>query len=265
MRSFLLSIGAAAALFVLPTEQASAGHYDSLHGVAHRYADAAELFHHGVARSRRASDYTVRLASRLACAAGDLDVAISRGAEPRRVAQLYDEVYVMHSRFNELIGHRCQRPDRILIAYWRPLDAAFERLVCEIEGCTVVCPLIRHHHHGDRPSAGRPPIHRDPWAGEGYGFGNRPGVPSYGFGPSPHFDPRFPQAGNQSGWFPGQQGATPFVEPDRGNRDNRRDGDVFSRDTERLRRDRSEQLRRASSPEEMRANVVRNLVNRLFD
>lgn len=291
MRSIFLTLCAVTSIFVLPTAKAQAGHFTELATVTCEYADAAELFHRSLCRCRRATDYSERLADRLAHAAGDLRQAVRVGADPRRIAVIYDEVFVLHDRLSELLGSGCSRPDPVVLAYWRPLDQAFENLVCAIEGCQPVCPLITHHRHVNRGpqfghghQVGRPAI---VVAQPGFG-GGFPGVLPGGIDHR-NLDPRF--GNNFSGGF-----GSGFDNRDwnRGRDRDLRDRDLrgsnhpefhrqrdsdFRRDLDRnqlsrdsrdsFRRDRQDDLRRdfprATEPRDLHSAAVRSILSRLFD
>lgn len=305
MRSIFLVLCAAAAVFVLPAEKASANNYREILSVSCEYSEAADLFHRSLGRCRRATDYSERLAQRLACAAGDLHTAIRRGEDPRRVAVLYDEVYLLHDRLSELLGSRCSRPDPTVLAFWHPLDAAFDRLVCAIEGCHSVCPLITHR----RQVVARPPViigapltiqpgfsipspfGQDPFGRDSFGRGNIGGGP-FGNG---HFGHSHFERGNvdQGRFDSGRRenfgrdwGQRDIGRPDWGQRElNQRNRGQRDRDFDRDRfdrsqwdsqsssqsnsqwdsRGRSDGLSRGQSPSDMRAAAVQSILSRLFN
>lgn len=285
MRSVFLSIFAVAAALVIPASQADANHFREIRAASCEYADAAHLFHRSVARSRRATDYAERLADRLAHAADDLHDAIVRDADPRRVAVLYDEVYVLHDRLSELLGSRCASPDRIVLSYWGPLDDSFERLVCAIEGCGSVCPLITNRRVVvQRPAIIVQPPSFSPGFGHGFGAGFGPAIgpsfgPSFGSNFGPGFDPRsgrgadFGQRdfghrdlghdhGRRSSSFGGFPSTSPAGRPEFGNRGS---GRIEREPRDRFERDRSNEIRRGQGPEDIRSAFLRRMISRIID
>lgn len=275
MRSIFLILCAATAAFVLPSEKASAGHYADLDGVACEYSDAADLFHRSLGRCRRATDYSERLAQRLACAAGDLHDAIHVGDDPRRVAVLYDEVFVLHDRLSEILGSRCQRPDPIVLAYWRPLDAAFDKLVCAMEGCQTVCVHISNRRPAvvSTPVVVNRPVVLPPFFGTqvqiGPSFGGRDQHPGDRFD---RHDFRHPTSAPRHGWETdnrdfrnrGLEGRDfqhqSFRDQDfnRGRDDRRRDD--FGRAD-----DPRHSTTRGNNPNDLRAAAVRSILSRILN
>ncbi len=177
MKTIYAALGMMAAIFIVPQGTVQAHPGVELRHVADDYAIAADLFHRSLCRCRRGSDYTERLADKLACAARDLSDAARYLDDPRRVAVAYDEVYALHTRLSELLGPGCSHPDPVVAAYWQPMDIEFERLVCALEGCVTVCPHVVHwppHHR--QPVVASPSRHRQSGVGIGIHISARPPV-----------------------------------------------------------------------------------------
>lgn len=159
MRQIYFLLGVAAAVFIVPQSPAMAHPGLELQRAACDYADATDLFHRSLCRCRRATDYTERLADRLASAAAELREVARRWEDPRRVAIVFDEVYVLHHRLAELVGRGCQRPDPLILSYWDPVECAWERLWRALNGCHEVCPLSSYGRQTTRrPVLPRPHV-----------------------------------------------------------------------------------------------------------
>ncbi|XZE52807.1 hypothetical protein SH139x_004512 [Planctomycetaceae bacterium SH139] len=180
----VLTVAAAVACCFVFTSPASAGHIHELRHVVADYEHAVRDFERQLDRCRRGSDYSERIASRLVRAAGDLECSL-RSRDPRSVAVAYDEVYLLHTRLEELLVDPYGRSDPQLLRYWGPVAASFTELVCAIEGCETVCPLIRHRRQVSVPVVA-PHVGQHPLLGVapsfgGHGFGN-PGFSNRGRG-----------------------------------------------------------------------------------